>query len=108
MLFRSLPAVASKPKKTVTVGDNFYKPKKFAVSVGDTVSWAFKGRAIHDVYVKSGPEKFHSKKQGYGYTFSKVFKKPGSYSIYCTLHPSMTMKITVTAPIPAPTTTTTT
>jgi plastocyanin len=97
---------AKKPKKTITVGDNFYKAKKITVKVGDKVTWNFTGRGIHNVTVDKGPAKFHSKNRSYGYKFSKVLKKPGVYSIVCTLHPSMTMKITVTAP-PPPTTATT-
>ena len=93
------PATAAKAeakaKKTITVGDNFYKASKITVLVGDKVTWNFTGRGIHDVVVEKGPAKFHSQKRSYGYTFSKVLKKPGVYRIVCTLHPSMTMKITV-------------
>lgn len=98
-------AAKSKAKKTVTVGDNFYKKSKITVLVGDKVTWNFIGRGIHDVVVEKGPAKFESKKRSYGYKFSKVLKKPGVYQIVCTLHPSMTMKLTVKAP-PASTTTT--
>ena len=95
----------SKAKKTITVGDNFYKASKVTVLVGDKVTWKFIGRGIHDVVVDKGPAKFESKKRSYGYKFSQVLKVPGVYQIVCTLHPSMTMKITVKAR-PAPTTTT--
>jgi plastocyanin len=55
------------------------------------------------VTVKSGPKKFHSKKQVDG-KYSKVLNTTGKYKIYCTLHPGMQMTITVK---PAPVTTTT-
>ena len=106
-LLNATPAAAAKPKKTVTVGDNFYKPKRFTVDVGDKVTWVFKGRAIHDVVVESGPAKFKSEKRGYGYKFSKVLKVAGTYNIMCTLHPSMTMTIKVNPKAPVVTTTST-
>jgi plastocyanin len=98
------PAAAAKAKKTVTVGDNFYKASKITVLVGDKVTWNFTGRAIHDVVVDKGPAKFHSQKRSYGYKFSQVLKKPGVYRIVCTLHPSMSMKLTVKAPTATTTT----
>lgn len=97
-------AAKSKNKKTITVGDNYFKANKITVFVGAKVTWNFTGRAIHDVVVEKGPAKFQSKKRSFGYKFSKVLKKPGVYRIVCTLHPGMTMKITVNAP--ASTTTT--
>ena len=102
----SMPAAtAANGKKTIAVGDNFYKANKITVFVGDKVTWTFTGRAIHDVVVDTGPAKFQSKKRSYGYKFSKVLQKPGVYRIVCTLHPGMSMKITVKA-LPVPTTTT--
>lgn len=89
--------------KKVKVGDNYFKPKKVTVFVGDTVKWKWIGTAIHDVKVTKGPEKFKSKKQSGG-KFKHVMVDPGSYTIVCTLHPGMEMKLTVT---PAPPTTTT-
>ncbi|MEX0665733.1 MAG: plastocyanin/azurin family copper-binding protein [Acidimicrobiia bacterium] len=91
--------------KKVKVGDNYFKPKKVTVLVGDTVKWKWVGTAIHDVVSgKENPEKFKSKKFASG-KFKHVMVLPGAYKIVCTLHPGMDMKLTVTPAPPAPTTT---
>ena len=91
--------------KKIKIGDNYFKPKKATVIVGDTVKWKFTGTAIHDVVSdKKNPEKFKSKKQSSG-KFKHVMGTPGDYKIVCTLHPGMEMKLTVN-PAPPPTTTT--
>lgn len=88
---------------TVSVDDNFFKPKKLTVTVPEKVTWKWDGFVAHNVVVEKGPQKFKSKIQSEG-TFTRVIKKPGVYKIHCTLHPGMTMKITAEEPV-APTTT---
>ena len=65
--------------------------------VGDTVKWVWAGTFPHNVTVKSGPAKFHSKTQMKG-SFSKKITKAGTYKNYCTIHgapaQSMTLKVT--------------
>ena len=89
--------------KIVSVDDNFFKPKRVLVAVGDRVTWKWVGYVAHNVVVEKGPQKFKSKTKTEG-TFSRVIQKPGAYKIVCTLHPGMTMKLTAT-PAPAPTST---
>ncbi len=81
--------------KKVAVKDNSFKPKSLRVTVGDKVTWKWEGFAIHDVTVTKGPQKFESKKQSSG-TFTRTIKKPGSYTIVCTIHPGMEMKLKAT------------
>jgi plastocyanin len=81
--------------KTVTIGDNFFKPKSVSVSKSSTVKWVWKGKNPHNVTVTSGPVKFSSptKKKG---TFSKKLAKKGTYKIICTVHgarQSLTIKV---------------
>jgi plastocyanin len=81
--------------KTVTIGDNFFKPKSISVSKSSTVKWVWKGKNSHNVTVISGPVKFSSptKKSG---TFSKKLAKKGTYKIICTVHgarQSLTIKV---------------
>jgi plastocyanin len=86
-----------KPKsstKSVSVGDNFFKPKSLTISANTTVAWRWKGKAPHNVTVVTGPQKFHSATQKKG-SYSHKFTKMGSYSIVCTLHANMTMKVSV-------------
>ena len=99
MVFALAPVGAT--DTSIEVGDNFFKPKKVTVVVGDKVIWKFTGSAVHDVTVTKGPVKFHSKKQSSG-KYSKVVTAPGNYKIVCTLHVGMRMKLVAT-PAPPPT-----
>jgi len=78
--------------KKVAVKDNYFKPKKVTLAVGDKVTWKWEGYAIHDVTVAKGPQKFASKQQSSG-TFTRKIKKPGTYKIVCTIHPGMGMTL---------------
>ena len=58
----AVSALAASPTKTVTVGDNFFKPKTVTVNRGTKVTWVWHSFGIpHNVTVKSGPSKFHSR-----------------------------------------------
>ncbi|MCW3021985.1 MAG: copper-binding protein [Conexibacter sp.] len=95
------PAAAQHPStsgKTRTVGvyTDYYDPPKLTLHVGDKVKWVWhsSGFALHDVYVDSGPEDFNSPTQAGG-SFAHRFKKAGTFKLYCTEHPEMTMGVTV-------------
>jgi plastocyanin len=81
--------------KTVTVGSNFYAPAKLTVKAGDKVRFGWEGGLVpHDVNVKQGPAKFHSPIQAAG-TYTRKLKKPGTYSLQCSVHAEMRMTIRV-------------
>ena len=82
----STPAV----KGTVDVLDNKFTPKEIDVSVGDTVTWDFKGSVNHNV---SGPG-FNSKTMRSG-TFTHQFNSAGSYNYVCTIHAGMKGEVVV-------------
>lgn len=80
---------------TVTIKDDLFAPKSLSIVKGSTVKWVWKGKAAHNVTVKSGPVKFSSPTQKKG-TFSKKLAKAGTYRIYCTIHgakQSLTIKV---------------
>ena len=88
-----LLAPASGADTTISVDDNFYKPKKVKVTVPEKVTWEWDGLIAHNVVVEKGPQKFKTKLKTEG-TFTRTIKKPGTYLIHCTIHPGMDMKIT--------------
>ena len=95
-----LPAEAGSPIKKVNVGDDYYGPTKLTVRPGTTVKWVWQAGNVnsHDVKLKKGPagaKKFHSPSASSQFTFKQTLKVPGTYSIICTVHTSMTMKIVV-------------
>jgi plastocyanin len=96
----AVAAPALSKHKSLEVDDNYFvekgKPHTVTVHVGDTVEWEWEDDAVnpHNVTVKKGPVKFHSKTKTSG-TFEKKLKKPGTYKIICTIHASQGMKMTL-------------
>ena len=91
---------ASKVKK-VGIHDNYYDPLKLKVKAGTTVKWVWPSDVgdTHDVNLGKRPKgvrPFSSELVATGYSFKRTLKKPGKYSIYCSLHDDMKMLITVT------------
>jgi plastocyanin len=88
----AVPALAG--TKTISIGDNFFKPTSATVSKGTTVKWVFKGKVAHNVTVSKGPQKFHSATKASG-SFTHKMTKAGTYKIICTIHPGMAMTLKV-------------
>ena len=92
-----LPAsgVAKKSSTTtVKLKDDFFSPKSKTVKPNTTVVFKWTGRAPHNVVVEKGPVKFSSKTQTRG-TYRKKLKRKGTYTIVCTIHPGMELKLKV-------------
>jgi plastocyanin len=90
--FSAVSAFAS--SSSVKIHDDFFGVKTLNVSRGTKVTWNWVGVLRHNVTVKSGPSKFHSKTQARG-SFSQTFTKKGTYHLFCTIHPFMTMTVIV-------------
>jgi plastocyanin len=89
------PAPTAARTVDVRVGDNFYRPARLAVPRGTRVRWNWRGGALHDVFVSSGPRRFKSKRQVRG-RFARTLRARGTYRIFCTVHgQSMRMRIRV-------------
>ena len=89
----AIPAFAA--TKSVSVKDNFFSPKTTSISRGSTVKWTWRGQAPHNVTKTKGPgTKFRSPNKLSG-TYSHKFTRRGVYTIVCTIHPGMSMKLTV-------------
>jgi plastocyanin len=84
----AVSALALGAPTQVRVGDIFFRPGKITINRGAKVTWKWVGYLPHNVTVRSGPLKFHSPNLVRG-SFSHVFSKPGTYSLFCTLHPTM-------------------
>jgi plastocyanin len=91
--FSSVSAIASS-SRTVGVRDSHFTPKTLTIQKGAKVTWKWLGLKFHNVTVKRGPSRFHSKTQVKG-MFRHVFKKAGTYHLVCTIHRHMTMTIVV-------------
>lgn len=95
---------ASAQDTTVAIVDFAFQPASVTVAVGSTVTWSNGGAAPHTVTSSSGA--FDSGTLQPGASFSHTFDTVGTFSYFCSIHPSMTGTITVTesgaAAAPAP------
>jgi plastocyanin len=82
-------ATKKKPKPKVVrveISSDFYDPEKITIHRGQRIKWTWTpGFELHDVYVRKGPEKFHSPTQSAG-VYARTFAKPGTFRLYCTQH----------------------
>ena len=93
----ALPAATAGAGKvsTVEIATSFYSPATMTVKQGDKVRFKWTPSfEMHDVSVKSGPQKFRSPLQAAG-TYTKKFTKAGKYVLYCSQHSDMGMTLKV-------------
>jgi Stress up-regulated Nod 19 len=77
------------------VGDFRYGYERVSLRRNTTFTWRFVGSVEHDVTVIGGPIGFSSPRTSRG-TFRHRFTRPGTYRIFCSLHPSrMVQRVTV-------------
>lgn len=81
----------------INVGDQFFSQPNVSIRSGGRLNWAFNTRELHNITVASGPRGFSSTHLDQGRRFSKRLRKPGTYKLFCGLHPvTMTQTIKVT------------
>ena len=90
------PPGKTRKASRVVVADNRFSLRNLLVKRGATVRWDFKGLGLHDITVASGPRGFSSPHQTKGARFSQKLETPGTYRLFCSLHPvAMTQRIVV-------------
>jgi plastocyanin len=80
--------------KGVTVKDFAFSPSSLTVRHGTKVTWTFKDGVKHNVTVKRGPAKFHSKDIARG-RYSHKLATRGTYRLICSIHTDMHQTIVV-------------
>jgi plastocyanin len=79
---------------TVKVGSEYFRRANLSVRQGDTLHWLFSAASLHNVTVANGPFGFSSKNLSGDAEFTRKLKKPGTYQLFCALHP-VTMTATI-------------
>lgn len=75
-----------------------FQPDTLDITVGDTVRWTNRDGIRHSATAESGAaegQTFDTGLFGKGEMQEVTFSEPGTYSYFCTRHPSMTGMITV-------------
>jgi plastocyanin len=82
---------------TIEVGDLFFRRRNVSVRAGGTLTWRFEGANLHNITLANGPRGFSSPNLSDGRTFAKKLTVPGTYQLFCGLHPvDMTATVKVT------------
>ena len=88
------PQQAADGKRVVI--DNFtFSPATLTVPAGTAVTWVNHDDVPHTVTSPSRPRLLDSPTLDTDESFTHVFKTPGTYDYYCTVHPRMTGQIIV-------------
>jgi plastocyanin len=64
-----------------------FSRRNVVVPRGATVTWRFNGDERHDVTLADGPLGFSSDALDGGREFSQTLDRPGTYKLFCSLHP---------------------
>ena len=71
----------------IGVGDSFFTRPNVSVAAGSTLRWKFTGQLLHNVTVADGPRGFSSAHLDAGRTYQAKLRAPGTYKLFCALHP---------------------
>lgn len=100
---RSAPSGGSSAAATraVKVIDDRFAPKRLKVVKRTRIEWVWSSRnkASHTLYLDERPEgvkPFQTRPETAPFRFTRKLRKPGAYTILCTLHEGMRMRIDVT------------
>jgi hypothetical protein len=89
------PTGKVEPVFSTFVSDFQYGEQRVTIARGSTFRWRFAGPSRHDVTLANGPVGFSSPSVSSG-SFAHRFTVPGTYRLFCSLHPTeMTQIVTV-------------
>lgn len=77
--------------QAVTIANFAFSPADLSIKVGDTITWTNNDTVPHTVTFAD----FASQQLAPGATYSHKFDAAGSFDYHCSIHPSMTAKVTV-------------
>jgi plastocyanin len=78
---------------TVRADDAGFSRERVRLRKGAKLRWRFNGSVLHNVTLASGPRGFSSPNLDRDRTFSHRFSVPGTYKIFCTLHPVQMVQV---------------
>jgi plastocyanin len=88
--------VVDSPATLVKVGGDQFLPANLSVARGTKIVWRFTDPSLHNILLASGPRHVASTTLTKGGRFEKRLYEPGTYKLFCYLHPiTMTQVIDV-------------
>jgi plastocyanin len=91
------PATRAPRRFTLVQKNKTFQPHVLAVPIGSTVDFPNNDPIYHNVFSLSGPQPFDLGLYRAGETRPRTFTSPGTYRVFCNIHPQMTA-IVVVAP----------
>jgi plastocyanin len=70
----------------VTERESAFRPARLSIAEGASVRWTFLDESVHDATLANGPRGFSSPPMRGG-VYAHRFRVPGTYKVYCSLHP---------------------
>jgi plastocyanin len=93
-LIGNMAAAAGPPEPgRIMIKDFMFSPMTLTTRVGVEVSWVNQDDEAHTVVSDAGL--FRSGALDTGNSFTYKFDKPGTYHVFCSMHPQMTATIVV-------------
>jgi plastocyanin len=89
------PASRTPRRFTLTQKNKTFQPHVLAVPLGSTVDFPNHDPIYHNVFSLSGPQPFDLGLYRAGDTRPRTFTSPGTYRIFCNIHPQMTALVVV-------------
>jgi plastocyanin len=89
----AVPAATPAADNRVVIKDFTFSPMQLTTRVGVEITWVNEDDEPHTVVSDSGLFRSAALDTGKEYTFR--FDKPGTYHVYCSMHPQMTATILV-------------
>jgi plastocyanin len=76
-----------------------FTPRVLAAPLGSTVNFPNQDNIFHNVFSLSGPEPFDLGLYRAGASRARMFTQPGTYRVFCNIHPQMTALVVI---VPTP------
>ena len=88
------PSVIAADSATVDLRNSLFGPPNLSIALGATVTWRALDHRRHVVFLANGPRAVDGPLMRQGSAFSQRFDVPGTYNLFCYLHP-VTMHQTI-------------
>ena len=82
----------------IPVGDRFFGLPNLRVKQGSWLTWQFNGSELHNVTLANGPLGIGTDNLDGGRTFSQKLNRPGTYRLFCALHPVQMQERVIVTP----------